>query len=372
VFKGSGLLAEKQETAMSYDIILAVDYHDENTVIRQFDERTKVESPCTVRSTAAALMQVVREARRQRQRGAQIVWIQESTSGWARVQELLSDKVKFQLANVVQMPRMPKGHRKKTDRTDTARILREYRNESLPLAHQPSAWWRQVRRLVCLRENLVNRRTALRNWINRYLAHETWESRVGLWSEKGLRRLRQLAEGLPEWDHLVLDTKLTELEKLKVPLSQVEAEMHKVYQSWPEAQKLDAVKGIGVIAAVAIAARIGPIERFHDAEALIAFAGLAPGVRQSDQTRREGRIGGGGTDGHLRHYLIEATVWARELPRYRPTYERAAKRRGKKIGRLVVARLLLRSIYKVLRDGLNFSGEQPANEGAAAMTVPVS
>jgi len=350
---------------MSCDIILAVDYHDENTLIRQFDERRKVESTCTVPSSAAALLQVVQEARKQRWRGGQVVWIQESTSGWARVQALLQDQVKFQLANVVQMPRLPKGHRQKTDRTDTARILREYRNGSLPQAHQPSAWWRQIRRLVCLRENLVNRRTALRNWINRYLAHETWESRVGLWSAKGMVRLRHYAKGLPEWDHIVVGIKLTELEQLEVPLSRVEAQMHEVYRHWPEAQQLDAVKGIGVIAAVAIAARIGPVQRFRNAEALIAFAGLAPGVRQSDATRRTGRIGGGGTDFHLRHYLIEATVWARALPRYRPTYERVAKRRGTKVGRLVVARLLLRSIFKVLRDGQRFNGE------ASNQAVPI-
>lgn len=339
---------------MPHNIILAVDYHDENSVIRQFDEHAQVESTCTVPSSARALWEVVQRARKQCRRGGQVVWIQESTSGWARVQALLQDQVQFQLANVVQMPRLPKGHRQKTDRTDTARILREYRNGSLPRAHQPSLWWRQLRRLVGLRENLVNRRTALRNWLNRYMAHETWESRVGLWSAKGMRRLRQYAEGLPAWDRLVLTSKLTELEQLELPLARVEAAMHEAYRHWPEAQKLDAVKGIGVIAAVAIAARIGPIERFRDAEALIAFAGLAPGVRQSDQTRRAGRIGGGGTDYHLRHYLMEATVWARTLPRYRPTYERVAKRRGSKVGRLVVARLLLRSLYKVLRDGLDF------------------
>jgi transposase len=354
---------------MSKSIVLAVDYHDENTVIRQFDEHSKEEMVCTVPTSAQALLQVVQQARRQLRRGGQVVWIQESTSGWARVQALLGSKVKFHLANVVQMPRLPKGHRNKTDRTDTARILREYRNGSLPQAHQPSAWWRQVRRLVCLREALVNRRTALRNWINRYLAHETWESRIGLWSEKGRRRLRQLAARAPDLDRLVIGVKLTDLERLAEPLSQVEAQMHELYRSWPEAQKLDAVRGIGVIAAVGIAARIGPIERFRDAEALIAYAGLAPGVRQSDQTRREGRIGGGGTDWHLRHYLIEATLWARELPRYRPTYERVAKRRGKKIGRLVVARLLLRSIFKVLRDGLRFSGEAPLPQAATATTA---
>jgi transposase len=350
---------------MGHSIVLAVDYHDENTVVRQFDERTQVEATRTVPTSRAALLEVVEQARRPGGRGGPVVWIQESTSGWARVQELLGSQVQFRLANVVQMPRLPKGHRRKTDRTDTARLLREYRNGSLPLAHQPSAWWRQLRRLVGLRENLVNRRTALRNWINRYLAHETWESRVGLWSAKGLRQLRQRAEGLPPWDRLVLEVKLTELEQLEVPLARVEAQMHEVYRSWPDAQKLDAVKGIGVIAAVAIAARIGPIERFRDAAALIAFAGLAPGVRQSDQTRRDGRIGGGGTDGHLRHYLIEATVWARQLPRYRPTYERVAKRRGPKIGRLVVARLLVRSLFKVLRDGVAFDGAAPRPATAA-------
>ena len=121
---------------------------------------------------------------------------------------------------------------------------------------------------------------------------------------------------------------------------------------------MDAIKGIGEVSAVSIVARIGPVKRFRNAEHLIGFAGLAPGVRQSDGTRRDGHIGGGGTDVYLRHYLIEASVWARQLARYRPTYERVAKRRGPKIGRLVVARMLLRSIYKILREGITFAAER--------------
>ncbi len=351
---------------MTQDIILSVDYHDENSVVRQFDERTLEESVCTVPSTATALAAVVDRARaRLGRRRGRVVWIQESTTGWARVRELLADRVHFVLANVVQMPRLPKGHRHKTDRRDTDRQLREYRNGSLPRAHQPGPELRRLRRLVGLREDLVRRRTALRNWVNRYLAHETWQGRANLWSEKGLGRLGRCVDRLPQPDRLVVAAKLAELGRLAEPLSQVEARMHEAYRDWPEAQRLDAVRGIGVVAAVAIAARIGPVTRFRDAEALIAFAGLAPGVRQSDRTRREGRIGGGGTDHHLRHYLIEASIWARELPRYRPTYERVAQRRGKKIGRLVVARLLLRGIYKVLRDGVPFRGGEPAAAAAA-------
>jgi len=259
------------------------------------------------------------------------------------------------LTNVLQMPLPPKAHRKKTDKIDTGRMLREYLNGSLPQAFQPSAWLRRVRRLADTRESLVRRRTALSNWLTRYLAHETWEDRRGLWSELGMRRLRRLAETSAGPDHLVLTVKLAELEHLEPLLKEVEQEMIAVYQQWPEAQAVDAIRGIGVISAVSILAHIGPVGRFRSPEALIAFAGLAPGVRQSDRTCRSGRIGGGGTDTFLRHYLIEASVWARQIPRYRKTYERVEAKRGKKIARLVVARLILRSIYKMLRDGVAFN-----------------
>jgi transposase len=342
---------------MHQGILLTVDYHDQNCVIRRFCAKTAEERVFSVPTTEGDLRQVVAQARAEVGRRGRIVWLQESTTGWARVQASVGDQVEFLLANVLQMPRPPKGHRRKTDKVDTARLQREYFNGSLPLAHQPPAWWRQVRRVVACRENLVSRRTALRNWINRYLAHETWEDRGGLWSAKGLRRLKALAAKLPRRDGLVVSSKLAELEHLGQAVEAIEAELLQMYHECPDAQRVDAVRGIGVVSAVSIVARIGPVQRFGDAEQLVAFAGLAPGVQQSDQTRRDGRIGGGGTDKHLRHYLIEASVWARHLERYRGTYAKTAQRRGVKIGRLVVARLLLRSIYKVLKDGVAF---QPA------------
>jgi transposase len=342
---------------MHQGILLTVDYHDQNCVIRRLNAGSGEERVLSVPTTEGDLRQVVAQARAEVGRRGRIVWLQESTTGWARVQAALGDQVEFLLANVLQMPRPPKAHRRKTDKVDTARLQREYGNGALPLAHQPPAWWRQVRRIVACRENLVSRRTALRNWINRYLAHETWADRSGLWSAKGRRRLKTLVAELPRRDGLVVSAKVAELEHLGQAVTAVEAELLQVYQECPDAQRVDAVRGIGVVAAVSIVARIGPVQRFRNAEQLVAFAGLAPGVQQSDQTRRDGRIGGGGTDKHLRHYLIEASVWARHLERYRGTYAKTVQRRGVKIGRLVVARLLLRSIYKVLKDGVAF---QPA------------
>jgi transposase len=340
---------------MSQDIILTVDYHDRMCVIRRRDLATNREQVFAEVPTAREnLNQIVDQARRDAGRRGRVIWIQESTTGWARVQQLLGQRVDFRLANVLQMPRTAKAHKRKTDKVDTARIQREYLNGELPLAFQPSPECRQLRRIVAYREGLVNRRTALRNWINRYLAHETWYDTAGLWSVKGQLRLRSFLKTLPRTDALIIHQKLEELARLEEQLKLAVDELLLAYQSSPEARRVDAIKGIGIVSAVSIVARIGPVGRFRSAEELIGFAGLSPGVAQSDQTRRDGHIGGGGTDTHLRHYLIEATVWARELPRYKTAYQRIAKRRGSKIGRLVVARMLLRSIYKILKEGVEF------------------
>jgi len=289
----------------------------------------------------------------------------ESTTGWARVARIVRRFGRFVLANVLQMPLPPKARRRKTDKVDTARLLREYLNGQLPRSFTPARLLREVRRLTSSRESLVSRRTALQNWVNRYLAHETWDSRQGLWSRRGLDRFRAFAEGLGGPDHVTLSVKLDELESVEGLISRVESEMLAVYRDWPAAQWVDAIDGIAPIGAVSILARIGPIERFDNPEQLIAFAGLAPGLQQSDSTRRDGRIGGGGTDKHLRHYLIEASVWARRIPRYAATYARVEARRGKKIARLVVARMILRSIYKMLRDGVEFDAAAAAEAAAA-------
>jgi transposase len=335
---------------MGQNIVLVVDYHDEKSVVRRYHEATQEEDVVTVPTSAQAFSQLVEEAQGRLGPGGRIVWIMESTTGWPRVQELLGDRVDFHLVNVVQMPLPPKAKRRKTDKVDTQRMLREYQAGTLPWAHMTTRPWRELRRLAALRENLVSRRTALRNGLTRYLAHETWEARQGLWSKKGQQWLRGLQMSCT--DRLIVDVKLDELAALAQSRARVEQALYEAHRHWPEAQRLDAIKGIGPISAVSMLARIGPIARFARAEELIAYAGLAPGLRESDATRRFGRVGG--TDKRLRHYVIEATIWVRRLPRYRATYERVEKRRGKKIARLVVGRMLLRSIHKMLRDRVEF------------------
>jgi transposase len=154
---------------------------------------------------------------------------------------------------------------------------------------------------------------------------------------------------------VVLDLKLLELEQLAERRQSMEGAMQKVYDQWPEAQRVDEVRGIGMVTAVSILAHIGPIERFPTAEDLVSYAGLAPAHRQSDGTRHNGKIGGGGTDSHLRYLLIESMQWVCQIPRYRDAFERAVAKHGKNIARIIVARMLLRSLFKMLKGGVRFN-----------------
>lgn len=336
------------------DIIVVVDYHAENLEVRQFNGASGEETCRNVKTTRANVLRLVEGAVAEAAAaGGQVRFIMESTTGWARVKELIGGRVEFILANVLQMPLPPKARRRKTDKIDTARMLREELNGSLPRAYQPTAWWRQVRRLVDARQDLVRRQTAIKNWISSLLHHETWQDRTGLWSEKGLRRLATMP--FPASDRFVLDLKLEQLGQIGPWIQEVEAKMKERYDQWPQAQWVDAVRGIGMVTAVSVLAHIGPIERFASAEGLISYAGLAPGCRFSDRTGHNGRIGGGGTDSHLRYLLIEATTWMCQIPRYKPAYERTTKKRGKNIARIVVARMFLRSLHKMLRDKVQFN-----------------
>ena len=336
------------------DIILAVDYHAENTEVRWLNCHTGEERRRKIPTTRSGILRLVKKAVAEAaSAGGKVVWIIESTTGWARVKELIGSRVQFIMANVLQMPLPPKAYRRKSDKIDTGRILREFLNGSLPRSYQPAAWWREVRRLVDSRQDLVERQTAVKNWIVHFLHHETWYDRSRLWTQKGMKRLRVLR--LPASDRMLLDLKLQELDQLADRRGQMETAMQVVYDRWPQAQWVDEVRGIGMVTAVSILAHIGPIERFPTAGDLISYAGLAPGHRQSDDTRHHGKIGGGGTDSHLRYLLIESMQWVCQIPRYHEAFERAVARHGKNIARIIVARMLLRSIFKMLHDRVRFN-----------------
>jgi transposase len=94
-------------------------------------------------------------------------------------------------------------------------------------------------------------------------------------------------------------------------------------------------------------AEIGDITRFASARKLASWAGLTPTVRGSDLTVRHGHISRQGS-AWLRWVLNQAAQTAKRSPQFAATYANIAKRRGKKIATIAIARKLLTRAYHLL------------------------
>jgi transposase len=111
------------------------------------------------------------------------------------------------------------------------------------------------------------------------------------------------------------------------------------------------LRGIGRYTAMLVIAEVGDVSRFSSARKLCAWAGLTPTVRSSDGKARLGHITKQGSR-PLRWALVEAAQHAgRGGGPLRDSFERIAKRRGRKIAKVAIARKLLTLCYYGLRDG---------------------
>ena len=96
-------------------------------------------------------------------------------------------------------------------------------------------------------------------------------------------------------------------------------------------------------------AEIGDISRFGSARKLASWAGLTPTVRGSDLTVRHGHISKQGS-AWLRWVLNQAAQTAKRSPQFAGTYAAIAKRRGKKIATIAIARKLLTRAWHLLAE----------------------
>ena len=114
---------------------------------------------------------------------------------------------------------------------------------------------------------------------------------------------------------------------------------------------LATMPGVGVVTIETILAELGDWERFRCADAVVSFAGLDPGVRESDGNRKDLKLTKAGSP-LLRWIMIQlAHRVKRTSPRWRSTFERLSKRIGKKKATCAIARRLLLVIYAMVRDG---------------------
>ena len=129
----------------------------------------------------------------------------------------------------------------------------------------------------------------------------------------------------------------------------------------PRVKVLTALPGVGEFTALVMLAEIGDITRFASARKLASWAGLTPTVRGSDLTVRHGHISKQGS-AWLRWVLNQAAQTAKRSPEFAATYAAIAKRRGKKIATIAIARKLLTRAYHLLAAAQ--AAQAPGHDGS--------
>ena len=101
-------------------------------------------------------------------------------------------------------------------------------------------------------------------------------------------------------------------------------------------------------------AELGDVDRFRSAKQVVAYAGLAPGRRESAGKVKDLGITKQGS-GLLRWVLVEAS-WqlVRRSAYWREIYERLKRRRGGRRAIVAVARRLLGVLVALLRSGQEY------------------
>jgi transposase len=274
----------------------------------------------------------------------------EATYGWEWLADLLQDAgYELHLAHPLRTKAIASA-RVKTDAVDARTLAHLLRTDLLPEAYIAPRPLRDLRDLLRHRVALTRMRSALKNRVGAILAKQGIQRPYSdLFGPGGTRFLTELE--LREPPRQRLDSLLALIDDFTREIDHVSDQIDQHARRDPYVDVLCQIRGIGRYLALLIIAEIGDITRFPSARQLCAWAGLTPTIRSSDGRARLGHISHQGSPA-LRWALVEAAQHAaRGSGPLRDAYERIAKRRGKHIAKVAVARKILTLCYYGLRDG---------------------
>jgi Transposase IS116/IS110/IS902 family len=219
------------------------------------------------------------------------------------------------------------------------------RADLLPEAWIAPAQVRQLRALLRHRASLVRLGTSLRNRIHAVAADHGYDRSASYWTGPGRGWLAEL--DLPPASREIVTDCLAVIDGLAPVIDRLDGELHQHAKADPRVKVLRTLPGVGEFTALMMLAEIGDISRFGSARKLASWAGLTPTVRGSDLKVRHGHISKQGS-AWLRWVLNQAAQTAKRSPQFATSYQTIAKRRGKKIATIAIARKLLTRAYHLL------------------------
>lgn len=258
---------------------------------------------------------------------------------------------------------------RKSDKID-ARLLAEFLAlDMIPHAYRPTPRQREHRVLVRQRYYLQRRITSIRNKIRRILSNYNAD-RESLFTAEGLEYLSTVK--LSSSDRFAVEQLRKEFEFQHGQLKELETTLKKFIAEAPAAEAearalLQSIPGVGPVTTEVVLSELADPQRFRAAKCAVAYAGLAPGQRESAGKRKDLHIERTGSK-MLRWVLVEA-AWqlVRRTGRWRVTFERLSGRIGRKKAIVAIARRLLCVMMALLKSGQPYRhAYEPALAGGKA------
>jgi transposase len=252
---------------------------------------------------------------------------------------------------------------RKSDNLD-ARVLAEMLayDQILP-AYRPTPRQRAHRRLVRQRAYLQRRITSVRNKVRHILADYNLD-RTDLFTEVGQEYLVGLA--LESEDRFVVDQLTREWLDHRQQLQQIMKRLRAFAaqgapQEQEDRQRLLTIPGVGEVTVEVLLAELAGPRRFSSAKQVVAYAGLAPGQRESAGKRKNLSIEKTGSP-LLRWVLVQA-AWqlVQRSPKWRHIHTRLEGRIGRKKAIIAVTRRLLCVAHALLHKGEHYREFQAAD-----------
>ena len=234
--------------------------------------------------------------------------------------------------------------------------------------HIPTIEVRQWRALIAFRQQLVKRRSKVKNHIRDLLLTEGQILPRGAkcWTQLGVVRLEAMAKplsevGMNELWRGQLHMELRQLREVQEEIDLAEEQLDAIAKADPRVALLRTIPGVGPRLSEAIVALLDRPERFHKASEVSAYIGMVPKQFDSGESERHGRITKHGS--RLVRSLLVEVAWAgmRYNPWVRQTYQRISggKKSRKKIAIVAVGRRLLVRCWAMLRDGTSWRTQVP-------------
>jgi len=238
----------------------------------------------------------------------------------------------------------------KTDKVDARSIMQLLAIGYLPLCYIPKRRERELRERLRWRVQLVREASRLKIKIRCLLDKENLGETVrNPFTTTGKKILRSLKMKTRTRQRLLHEL-ISMLDEYDRRVKIEDAWVKKTAKTSSDATLLMSIPGIGALSALVILAELGDISRFKRADQVVAYAGMAPSVYSSADSRRYGRLTKQGPP--LIRWVIVQDAWqaVRFSPELRLHYLMVKRRVGNQGAIISLSRKLLKISYRVLRD----------------------